>query len=217
MTFSGSAMFFYTAVIVPSCVIIPIVIALVRYRSLPADLKVVCWYLFVGAAASIVSSTLAYRRTNNMPVFHIYTFLELAVLGLFYRRAFHNSGPGRIVPAVIVSFFALCVVNVVFFQHIYSYNSYTKSLEAIVIIILALLYFKKSLDQIDSKPIGTNVTIYINSGLLLYFSVSFIVFVIPNIALSKPSVFGSVVWAVHATMLLVLYLLIAVALWKYKK
>jgi hypothetical protein len=217
MPFQKNVFLFYEAVIVPLCVLIPMVPALVKYRILSAELKVLSWYLFMSAGSNVITSMLAHNRVNNMPVLHIYTFMELAVLGIFYRKAFGSTTLARYIPILIFSFFALCIANLLFFQNIYTYNTYTKSVEAIIVIFLAVNYFKKTLDATGVQTVHRNVLPYVNSGLLIYFSGSFILFVIPNMILFVPGIFGHVIWAVHATLLLIMYLLFATALWKYKK
>ena len=191
--------------------------AIVKYHALSAELKVLSWYLFISAASNLVTNVLGMSGINNMPIFHVYTFIELAILSIFYRKVFGNTGPGRYVPGLILSFFVLCVVNVLFFQNIHTYNTYTKSAEAIVIIALSLAYFKKNLDLAGGQTDGKSVVPYVNSGLLIYFSGSFILFIIPNMILHAPQLFGNIIWTVHGTLVLIMYLLFATALWKYKK
>src|SRR4051812_30440665 len=92
------ALLFYDVVIVPLCVLIPAIPACLKYRSFSPEFKVLSRYVFLSALANLVTSALAYNAINNMPVLHVYTFLELAVLGAFYGKVFGNSGPGKYLP-----------------------------------------------------------------------------------------------------------------------
>jgi len=60
------------------------------------------------------------------------------------------------------------------------------------------------------------MTLYINSGMLIYFSGSFLLFIIYSVIISNYSL-AYFIWDLHATFLLTMYILFAVALWKYKK
>ncbi len=146
---------------------------------------------------------------------HVYTFVEFALLAFFYKNILNTQQTGKIINWLIPSFLVICVVNALYFQNIHTYNTYTKSIEALIILILAITYFVKVLDKIEIEEKNVNVITYINSGLLIYFSGSFIWFVIFNLTIGNVGL-GVIMWSIHATLLLILYILIAIALWKHK-
>ncbi len=216
MFLSKEASYIYVAIIVPASIIIPLVPAVVKYRTLPKGMKAISLYLILAAATNIIGNLVARYRINNMPVMHVYTLLEFVLLMLFYREMFDEKGGRMYVNALIPMFVLLCLVNVLFFQDIHTYNTYTKSVEAVVVITLAIAYFKKTLDRSDHQPGGPDSLIYVNSGLLLYFAGSFILFIIPNMIIPDLAL-GRIIWRIHATFLLIMYQLFAIALWKHKK
>ena len=206
----------YVGVVVPASIIIPVIPALKKYRQLSQELKVISWYLFAATITSIINNMLGLRNVNNMPGMHVYTLLEFILLALFYRKVLDGTNTGNYVVALIPFFALASILNTLFFQNIYTYNTYTKSIEAIIIIVLAIAYFRKNLDKLVSGESNTDPVSYINSGLLLYFSGSFIWFTVYNMTVNNV-VFGMLMWSIDATFLLILYILIAIALWKYKK
>jgi len=206
----------YMGVEVPASIIIPIIPAALKYRYLPEPQKIVSWYLFVAAIFSLINNLLGFSNINNMPVMHVYTFVEFVLLVLFYRNVLTGTRIGKYAVYAVPFFLIFCVVNVLFFQDIYTYNTHTKSIEALLVIFMAIAYFRKTLDRIGKDDARYSPLSYINSGLLLYFSGSFIWFTIFNLTVQNKS-FGMVMWSIHATFLLVLYILIATALWKYKE
>ncbi len=208
------ASYLYVGIIVPACIIIPIIPAIIRYRALSNELKCIAWYLFVAAFTSIINTMLSRNNINNMPVMHFYTMLEFSILALFYKQLL--QGISKFISALIPFFILLCIANVIFFQNILTFNTYTKSVEAILIIFFSIAYFKNMLDATGSEIKWAGPLVYINSGLLFYFSGSFILFVIQNILIQNKDLV-SIMWSIHATILLLLYILIAVALWKHKK
>jgi len=206
----------YMGVVVPASIIIPIIPAALKYRYLPEPQKIVSWYLFFAAIFSLINNLLGFSNINNMPVMHVYTFVEFVLLVLFYRNVLTGTRIGKYAVYAVPFFLIFCVVNVLFFQDIYTYNTHTKSIEALLVIFMAIAYFRKTLDRIGKDDARYSPLSYINSGLLLYFSGSFIWFTIFNLTVQNKS-FGMVMWSIHATFLLVLYILIATALWKYKE
>lgn len=211
-----SYIYIYVGIIVPLTIIIPVLIAIFKYRHLSSELKIAAWYLFLGGFSNFITSLLAFNNITNIPVFHFYTALELTLLCIFYKMILGGSVISRYIHPLIVVFLLLCVVNVLFFQNLFTFNSYTKTLEAIIIVFLALAYFKKNLDETAVSTSPQNPVVYINSGVLIYFSGSLIIFVIENLSISNIT-FWKVVWTLHASLLMIMYQLFAVALWKFKK
>jgi hypothetical protein len=203
------------AVIVPVSILLPIYQAVKKYKQLPVELIYISWFLFASAISNVVSAYFASKTINNMPVMHVYTFVEFALLALFYKKLLNTKQSDRIINWLIPSFLVICVVNAIYFQSVLTYNTYTKSIEALIILILAITYFVKVLDNDDTEEKNVNVITYINSGLLIYFSGSFIWFVIFNLTIGNVGL-GVIMWSIHATLLLILYILIAIALWKHK-
>ncbi len=216
MHLSKEVFYVYMGIIIPASIVIPIIPAILKYRRLSPELKIITWYLFFAAVASIINSLLGLNNINNMPVMHIYTLIEFILLSVFYRKILDSTRTGKYVYALIPVFIILCIVNVFFFQNIHTYNTYTKSIEAVIIIFFAVAYFKKILDKIGPDESRSNLIVYLNSGLLLYFSGSFALFTISNLIVENRPFF-LVMWSIHATFLLLLYILIAIALWKHKK
>ncbi|MCF8450226.1 MAG: hypothetical protein K9G49_10190 [Taibaiella sp.] len=215
MFLQKEASYLYVAIVAPSGIIFPLLAAIIKYKKLNKELKVICWYIFLAAFANLVCNSLGFNGINNMPVMHIYTPIEFTLLITFYQLLLREEMSGRVLKMLIPAFLIFCIVNALFLQGIYTYNTNTKSIEALVIISLTLAYFKKKLDKMQFDE-GEKYLIYINSGLLLYFAGSFVLFFIPSIIVPDRPL-ERLIWSTHATFLLVMYLLFAVALWKYKK
>lgn len=211
-----NATFIYLGIIVPLTIIVPILFAVSKYHFLSLELKIASWYLFLSGATNLLTSVLAFKSISNMPVMHIYTCLEMVLLGLFYRVILQGTRVSKSIPYIIAAFVVACIINVLYFQDIFTFNTYTKSLEALIIIFLAVCYFKNKLDSIAANINPNNTILFINSGLLLYFSGSFVVFIIENINIHSTQ-FWFVMWNIHGTLVVALYQLFAIAIWKYKK
>lgn len=207
--------FIYMGIVVPASILLPLSLATIKYNRLTIELKSISWFLFASAFSNIIGTILGFNNINNMPVMHVYTFVEFALLALFYKKLLNTQQSDKIINWLIPSFLVICVINVLYIQDLYTYNTYTKSIEALIILILAITYFVKVLDKVEIEEKNVNVITYINSGLLIYFSGSFIWFVIFNLTIGNVGL-GVIMWSIHATLLLILYILIAIALWKHK-
>ncbi len=129
--------YLYQGIIVPASVTIPLAAGIAKYRYLEKSLKVIVLYLTVAGVVNAIAALLAFYHVRNLPLLHIYTVLELTCLGVFFYFAFDSKIIGQRVLAVTFIVSVFCIVNFLFLQSIYSFNSYTRPLEAIVLIVFA--------------------------------------------------------------------------------
>lgn len=210
-----SISYVYMVVLVPSALIAPLSYALWNYRRLPASLKWFTGYLLLNAAGNILAAWLASRRINNLPVLHVYTVFEFVLLSLCYRKLLAPRMKGWIY--IVMSLFVVfCMVNSMFLQSIYKYNSYARSVSAILVSVYAIQYFKHTLDSSIQSATLHKVFSWINAGLLIYFAGSFFLFLLANQILGD-FFMNTIVWNVHATLVLLMYSLFTVGLYHAKR
>ena len=196
-------------------IIVPISLSVIKFKQLPKELKIIALYLCSSGLSNFISKVLADFSINNLPLAHLYTVVEFGIICFFYYNLLASKKIKKYIPYIFISFFAVCVINALFFQPIFHYNTYTKPIEAILVIGLAISYLLQLLEDFD-RVIKNNVElIYINSGFLLYFSGSFVLFTIFNIFVRNTAVAFAIL-DVHATILLFMYILFTIALWKFK-
>lgn len=200
---------------VPSSVLFPLVPALRYYRRNSRPLRILAWYLVLSGATSLISVILAFRRINNMPIMHLYTFAEFWVLTTFYRTTIGEVGRRYHLKYLAPGFFLICIANAVYGQSIYTFNTYTKSLESVLMLALGILYFKKELDLPAAYEKSKRDLLNVNSSLLIYFSGSFVLFTIYNVIVYDVK-FVSIMFAVHSLLLLSVYLVTGTVLWRQK-
>jgi hypothetical protein len=195
------------AVIVPLSILLPLFIGAIKYRQLSGAAKLIYWYLIVSAIFTGLSLLIArYYHKNNMPVTHLFTLIEGAEKG------------NRSYIYLLLAFTITCIVNAIFFQSIYTYNSYTKSIESIICILLAMKYFAAIASGTISTRISTNAGFYFNAGFFLYFSGAFMLFVFSNFIITNLSLNNFlIIWTIHASLVLLMYLFFTFAFILCKK
>jgi hypothetical protein len=211
--------YLYQGIVVPASVSIPLVMALVKYRQAGKPLRIVLVYLIIAGITNGAAAVLAFRRINNLPLLHIYTIVELILLGLFFFEVFNNPVVKKWVLVAIILFSLFCVINLSFFQSIFAFNTYPRSLEAIILIIFSALYFYKQTDGRGNLAWwNERAETWIVIGIVLYFSSALIQFSFSNIV-SKKADFDTkmIIWNIHASLVLIMYLLFAAGFAKCKK
>lgn len=201
----------YMGVIVPMSVVIPIVFAIVKYRHFNAPLTIIFSYLLFAGMVNACAAALAFRHINNLPLLHVYTIFEFLFLGVFFYLVIQRQRLRKIILGSLLLFPVYCLINFTLIQGLYVFNSYTRPVEAILLLSFSLVYFY--IQTNDNHDLGwhTQPKTWMVIGILIYFSSSLIQFSFSNIVSVHVSANTKlVIWAFHATLVLIMYILFTV-------
>ncbi len=214
-----SANLIYTGIVVPISVLVPIGTGLIHRKYAGKALKVIWYYLLLDGSANILASLLADFKIRNLPVLHIFTIFEFLMLGYFYLLILLDKTIRLVIKYLMIIFPLFCIVNFLFFQSIYNFNTNTRPVEALIIIACSLAYLAETNDLEIKWSI--NPVNWINIGILLYFSGALFIFAFSNLAIGHESkkdfLINTLMWNIHATLVLIMYLLFAVGFSKCRK
>lgn len=182
-----------------------------KYRRLPARQRALLLYLCVAVTINAIASI--YSHQNNLPLLHIYTMLEFILLIRYYILIFRGR---KIVPCLVAAgiiFPVFCVINFLFIQSIYTYNSYTRPLGAIILMLCSLLYIAApSTGEEQWADVPDN---WVNAGILLYFSGALAQFSFSNVLeATAPHSVIMLIYVLHATLVLIMYILFTISFYK---
>ncbi len=204
------------ALIVPSMVLLPLLFALYNYNKLSKEYKILAYYLVISLIGNISTSVLCLNNRNNLFISQLITPIDLVCLCLFFRQTLIKTKLAITFIFVILGFLIISLLSLMYVQSIEMYNNYTSTLEAFILIFYAAANLFKILDHPEYYVRSRITELYITSGILLYYSGSFIIFIIYNV-ITFTSDLAFLIWNTHATFLLLMYILFAIGLWKYKK
>jgi hypothetical protein len=209
---------FFMGVIVPLSILLPLFFGFYNFRNIEPPAKKILWYLLVAGMVNLfVSVSAKVMHVNNLPLLHIFTAMEFYLLVLFYQQLFF-AGQVPLMFRLIPFFFLItCIINAVFFQSIYTYNSYARSLEALGIMLLGVNYYAKIAANAGAGAVTASPYFWFNSGIFLYFSGAFMLFIFSNFIVTVSRQSFSVIWNIHAAFVLLMYLLFTIGFIKCKK
>ena len=209
---------FFMSVLVPCSILLPILIGILKLQRLPASARIIWYYLIVSAVVSAAFTFMGrIFHINNMPLVHLYTPIEIIFFCWFYTKVLWPQGNRFLNIWLPALFTVVCIINALRFQSIYTYSSYTRSLEALICIVLALIYFAKMAAYNNEKKQVSKPELYFNSGIFLYFSGGFMLFVFSNLILNLPPGNYAVIFVIYSALVLCMYLLFSVAFLLCKK
>lgn len=209
--------YLYMSVIAPAFVLVPVSAALVRYKALPAGMRVLFFYLVITAVVNAASTIMAENGISNLEIFHLYTIAESSLLLQFFYQVFRSARAKRLIRVIMIVFPLLCCLNFIFVQSISGFNTYTRPVECILFMALCLAWWWHSGDMEQSAGWTAVPENWILSGLLLYFSSAFFLFIFTNFMFSQYSrAINELIWNLHATLVAIMYLLFAAGFSKCK-
>lgn len=195
-------------------------IAAYRFREFPKLLKVLSVYIFLTTANQIISTVLWWNSMNNMPQQHIYTAVGFVLIAWFYLEAFRGFMDKRIFIWMAGLFFCFSIFNTLFIQGILTFNSYSLTVQGVLVTILSLTFYIMFLNETDKNQKGLDVKSlnWINTGLFIYFSATVLLFWNAKPILEVFSYQTSLpTWMLHNFFATILYICLFLGLWKHKR
>lgn len=209
-----SGPFIYAAIVVPAAVVIPLAMGICYYKGLRFPHRLIFYYLVFAGVTGGVASYFAKHRMNNLWLLHLYTAVEAVVLMGFYRSIIKSALLRKVILYLMALFPLICLANILWWQSLRRFNTYTRPVEALLLIYMGLVVFlENSNDPVDAEGGPSTALSWINAGLLLYFSTSFFFFIFSNF-LHPEGFFNIFILISHATFVLIMYLLFTVGFYK---
>lgn len=195
-------------------IIVPLCMNTVYFKRLDIAHKLLGIHLWIACAVELTSYILMRQKRNNLPLLHFYTLSEFTLLYMYFDYYLRNTFPVWLLRSIAISFMGFTILNSLFIQSIYTFNSYARALEALLLILYSLLCFYRMAQSAgkESKPV-----IWVNAGILIYFSGAFTLFVLSNYILPLGVKLNVEIWAIHSFLSILLYTFIAIGLWKGRK
>ncbi len=177
--------------------------------------KVFVGLIWLGAIADISMTTLASYGVNNMPLFHVYTLLEFLLIFLIYRIYYNKKNLG-FVGLLGGGTILYIIINSIFIETIFTFNSYAKMVESAALIFLSMIWFMNVFREMKIEKLSEHPMFYISTGVLLYFSGNFFIFTYYNVVADQDWRLMNEIWNIHSVLNIVFNLLLATALWKMR-
>ncbi len=204
------------ALIAPSFVALPISIALSRIKMLDKPGKQLLVYLFLNGVTGLIVTSLGYLKVPNLGFYHFASVFIASSVFLFFRSIIAQAHIKKIISLIIFVYPVLEILNTLYLQPLTQFNSYTLSLQCIVVIVLSFVYFYHKEQDLNAKWSDNGIN-WMVAGLLLYFSSAFFTFNFSNYISLLLRSQNLLMWNIHGVVTILLYLFIAKGYSKYTR
>ncbi|MEM6772143.1 MAG: hypothetical protein AAF597_16330 [Bacteroidota bacterium] len=195
---------------------LPVIVSLVRWRRLSPAQRSIGWLVLVGCVTELLALLLMFqfKVKNTLPLLHLFTVIECGLLLMIFGQLEVLSK--KMVSGLIVWFVTLAMISAWRWQPIYEMNDTPRSVEAMLLTLLAVIYFARKMMGNEapdsSSPLGKQPGFWLATSVLLYFPVSLFIFLYGRF-LMEPSPAASGIHLVHALLTIVKTSLLTIALW----
>ncbi len=157
-------------------VLVPLIVGVVRLRSLNLAMKVLFIYIVVSTLTETLNTLFFFISKENYIVRNSFTLLETFFISWIYFIKFQSRRSRVSITLLFAGYLILAFYMLVIRHGFNQPDNVMNTVEAWFFIILTGLYFKKVITEINDVNISEPYFIWINSAFLLYFSMGFFLF-----------------------------------------
>ena len=191
----------------------PLLVVLLRWHRLDDVQLSLAVYLVVAAGFEGMSNILwPAFEWSNLPLLHLYTFVQFILLAWVYRVHLHKTLSLPLQRAFLGGFALFVVLNALWLDGIENFNPHARAVESILLVVLALSYFYSLMREMRIARLESDSLFWISCAVLLYFSGSFLLFIVSKYISSSEPVMLTV-WGIHSVLNILANIIYVIALW----
>jgi hypothetical protein len=194
-------------------------IAFSKFRKLPREMRFLNYYLLTILVVEIIAKYQAYvLKQDNIYLLPYYTFLEFLWLMLFFRESLKFGKKAKrqfgifffvtIIPLGIYTTYSTLFDHRLLIPA--NFQLYQKIITHFVFVFFCMIYFYQLV--VDGQTLSImrkkNPLFPVFSGMLIYYSGSFVVFMALNYAINLPLSQSIMLWLLNSCLTLLLYSMI---------
>lgn len=186
------------------------ILCLIYYRQLDYAFQIFALYLIVSGSFDIVSNELADKGQNNLMYLHLFTLIELILLGSFFMSISRRISSNYVWKGTFTLLIFGVVCNSLWIQSLGKFNSYSATACSMFVVCTCVYYFIQSLSQqVTDKERSIK---WIVVGLFIYHSAAMVIMIFSNLLLQLESDGKAAIWITRAFIIVLTKLLFISAL-----
>lgn len=187
---------------------IPLMIALVLWRRLDRPMRILSGMFLVACLTEAVCWYLAYHSTSNLWLNHVWTAVEYTCIILAFAYWQKKSTIQRFLRFSIPVFFAILIMNKIFFESFNSLDSISRSISSVVIICVAAFTFQRIIIEPGESLLG-DARFWISSAALIYHAGTLTLFTLGRGMMADNMANFEAIYTVHSVINILTNLLFA--------
>lgn len=194
----------------------PFVLSLIRHQVLHGEITLIKYYVWASLVFELINNGIAIQNKDNSLVYNIFSVFECLLLGTYYYQILHSPTIRKGLITVLVVFMVGSIVNLLWGEGS-GFNANTYMVAALIMLVVSLLYYYQLLTSLEVPFLLKSPHFWINSGVLLYFSGSFFVFMFAGLILSIEFKPEFEYWNITALLNITFRIILAISFWLVKR
>jgi hypothetical protein len=200
--------------------IVPAFVGLRYYKSLSKDLKAMTLFIILCFLMELPSTYLGMHKMNNLFILHFLTVAEILFLAYVYSFHIDKIISKKLLWCITTAFVMFSICNTLFIQPYYTFNSYARCIEILLVLFMAICYVYTLIDNDEQRMLQNIPMFWINTAVLIYFTNGFFLYLLANNTLDLPLIVRRslrLFWQIHGILLSGFYFAVARAIWVQAK
>lgn len=199
-------------------IFIPLITALLRKQYLDKAFK----FLFLFIAYAVLNECIifilrhAFEIKNTMPFLNLYLVVSFLLIGHFFSIILDGIVRKKLMlwfVYIVVFYFSL---HILIFQGILKYPTLLGAISSLIYIVFSLIYLFNVRFDLDGKKMWESPLLWMNAGILIYFSSTLFYTILFNTFLEYSREFAKITVVYFSFFNTLFYILIAIGFWKTK-
>lgn len=186
---------------------IPLILIFLQWNRLPSAWSAIRWIGVVSFLGDVLGYATAVFFRNSTVVGNLYLLIQFSLLFSIFNNFNLNK---RLLLVVYVIYICYYIVNIFLFEDLFRFLTNANALGGFLVILLILYFFYKQLVYSSVPNLPRLPITWIAFAFLLYYSVSFFIFLAHNYLADQVS---NTMWIIHNFANFSKNAIIAIALW----
>lgn len=195
---------------------IPLFICLIRFKVSNTEIKILFIYIFVSVLSEVFSLILAEQYIKNNIVWNMFTVLECTLIARIYFLRSEVEKSRRIITFFYFLFLLLAFATLILKKGFNLPQSILSIYESWFFIILSYSYFFKMVRELNVDRLTDYYFAWINSAILIYFCMSFFLFLFDWYLEQSDLATYSILYTPHLLVNIAYNILLSIGIWKFK-
>jgi len=159
------------------------ILSIYLFKNLNAKEKLFSYYIIAIGFFEILAYVWAHYldSNNNLPGLHAYTLVQFILLTLFFKECLEELSVNFNSKWILVIGCLGIILNSMFVQSIFTYNSYSKSLVDLYVIIVSLSLFVFFIKDKNHDQVNMNASVSFVSAVFMQSATSIIIYMFVNV------------------------------------
>jgi len=199
-----------------SSIIIPLSCLVLRSKYFKNENLIIGALIVITLLTEIFNLLYVYLNRNNFFIFRVFTYIEIALITLYYFQFFKSYFKAHLILFVLPAFIVVSAIDYRL-NGSESFDNYATSFEAILFSSISLWSFYYMMKHMIFENPTKEPFFWINSGILLYFGGNLVLFVFNNYLLQNKTAGHLAMWAIHSCLNILYNCIIAIGIWKTRR